>query len=139
MLSIEEQIAQMKRGVIDLINEAELTAKLKLGRPLRVKYGADPSAPDLHLGHCVQLRALRRMQDFGHHIIFIVGDFTAMIGDPSGRSATRPQLSREQVRANAETYAQQASLILDMSKTELRYNSEWLSELKSEDMIRIAG
>lgn len=139
MFSIAEQIAQMKRGVIDLINEEKLTAKLKLGRPLRVKFGADPSAPDLTLGHCVQLRALRRMQEFGHQVVFIIGDFTAMIGDPSGRSATRPQLTREQVRANAETYVAQASKVLDMEKAEIRFNSEWLGTLTPEDMIRLAG
>ncbi len=139
MFSIAEQIAQMKRGVIDLINEEELTAKLKLGRPLRVKFGADPSAPDLTLGHCVQLRALRRMQELGHQVVFIIGDFTAMIGDPSGRSATRPQLTREQVRANAETYVVQASKVLDMEKAEIRFNSEWLGTLTPEDMIRLAG
>lgn len=138
-LTINEQIAVMKRGVVDLISDAGLAEKLKLGRPLRVKFGADPSAPDLHLGHAVQLRALRKMQDLGHQVVFIVGDFTAMIGDPSGRSATRPQLSREQVTENAQTYIAQAEKILDVSKLELRLNSEWLGALTSEDMIRIAG
>jgi tyrosyl-tRNA synthetase len=138
-LTINEQLARMKRGVIELITEAELTEKLKLGRPLRVKFGADPSAPDLTLGHCVQLRALRQMQDLGHQVVFIVGDFTAMIGDPSGRSATRPQLSRAQVDANAQTYVAQAEKILDIRKTEIRFNSEWLGKLSPEDIIRIAG
>ena len=138
-LTVKEQIAIMKRGVVDLISQPELEAKLALGRPLRVKFGADPSAPDLHLGHAVQLRALRRMQDLGHQVVFIVGDFTAMIGDPSGRSATRPQLSREQVTANAQSYVTQAEKILDMSKTEIRFNSEWIDTLTPTDMIRLAG
>ncbi|HEY3379343.1 MAG TPA: tyrosine--tRNA ligase [Armatimonadota bacterium] len=138
-LTIKEQVAHMRRGVVDLISQPGLEDKLKLGRPLRVKFGADPSAPDLTLGHCVQLRALRKMQDLGHQVVFIVGDFTAMIGDPSGRSATRPQLSREQVTANAETYVAQAGKILDITKTEIRFNSEWIGALTPEDMIRLAG
>ncbi|MHB9132533.1 MAG: tyrosine--tRNA ligase [Armatimonadota bacterium] len=138
-LTIQEQLAVMRRGVVDLISEAELKEKLKLGRPLRVKFGADPSAPDLHLGHCVQLRALRKMQELGHQVVFIVGDFTALIGDPSGRSATRPQLSREVVEANAETYVAQADKILDVTKLEIRFNSEWIGKLTPEEMIRLAG
>lgn len=138
-LTIDQQLAEMKRGVIDLISEAELKEKLKLGRPLRVKFGADPSAPDLTLGHCVQMRALRKMQDLGHQVVFIIGDFTAMIGDPSGRSATRPQLSREQVTANAQTYIAQAGKVLDVEKAEIRFNSEWLDALTPQEMIRIAG
>jgi len=138
-MTINEQVAAMKRGVIELISEDELKAKLALGRPLRVKFGADPSAPDLHLGHCVQLRALRKMQEMGHHVVFIIGDFTAMIGDPSGRSATRPQLSREQVAANAETYVTQAEKILDMSKVEMRFNSEWLDKLTPTQIIQLMG
>lgn len=135
----QEQLAVMRRGVIDLISPAELEAKLQLGRPLRVKFGADPSAPDLTLGHCVQLRALRQMQELGHQVVFIVGDFTAMIGDPSGRSATRPQLTRDQVAANAQTYVEQAGKILDVSKAEIRFNSEWLGVLTPEEIIRLAG
>ncbi len=138
-LTIAEQMAIMRRGAVDLISPAELEAKLRLGRPLRVKFGADPSAPDLHLGHCVQLRALRKLQELGHQVVFIVGDFTAMIGDPSGRSATRPQLSRQQVEENAATYVAQADRILDVTKLEIRFNSEFLGKLTSEDMIRIAG
>lgn len=138
-LTIPEQLAEIKCGVIDLISLPELDTKLKLGRPLRVKFGADPSAPDLHLGHCVQLRALRKMQELGHQVVFIVGDFTAMIGDPSGRSATRPQLSKAQVEANAKTYVAQAEKILDMRNTEIRFNSEWISKLTPEEMIRLAG
>ena len=139
MISIDEQLAQMRRGVVDLFSVAELTEKLKSGRPLRVKFGADPSAPDLTLGHCVQLRALRKMQQLGHKVVFIIGDFTAMIGDPSGRSATRPQLTSEQVAENAATYVAQAGKILDVTAAEIRYNSEWLSTLTSEEMIRLGG
>jgi tyrosyl-tRNA synthetase len=139
MFDPQAQLPQMKRGVVDLFSEPELVEKLKLGRPLRVKFGADPSAPDLTLGHCVQLRALRRMQELGHQVVFIIGDFTAMIGDPSGRSATRPQLTREQVQANAQTYVAQAGKILDVEKAEIRFNSEWIGQLTPEEMIRIAG
>ncbi len=138
-LSIHDQLAQLRRGVIDFISVEELAEKLKLGRPLRLKFGADPSAPDLTLGHCVQLRALRKAQELGHQVVFIVGDFTAMIGDPSGRSVTRPQLSREQVAANAQTYVAQAGKILDVSKAEIRFNSEWLGELTPEAIIRLGG
>lgn len=138
-MNVNEQFSEMKRGVIELISEVELKSKLSLGRPLRVKFGADPSAPDLTLGHCVQLRALRKMQDLGHQVVFIIGDFTAMIGDPSGRSVTRPQLSREQVRENAETYVSQAGKVLDMSKAEVRFNSEWLDKLTPYEMIKLAG
>ncbi|MHB9025065.1 MAG: tyrosine--tRNA ligase [Armatimonadota bacterium] len=139
MLPIPEQLAVMKRGVIDVITPEDLEAKLRLGRPLRVKFGADPSAPDLHLGHCVQLRALRKMQELGHQVVFLIGDFTAMIGDPSGRSATRPQLSRDAVLANADTYVKQAGKVLDMSRAEVVFNSDWISKLSPEEMIRIAG
>jgi len=138
-LTINEQISELSRGTIDLINQAEFAEKLKLGRPLRFKFGADPSAPDLHLGHCVQMRALRKAQELGHQVVFIVGDFTAMIGDPSGRSATRPQLSRDQVVANAETYVAQAGKLLDFSKAEIRFNSEWLGALTTEQIIRLTG
>jgi len=136
---LKEQVEIICRGAVDTISRPELEEKLRLGRPLRFKYGADPSAPDLHLGHCVQLRALRRAQELGHQVVLIIGDFTAMIGDPSGRSATRPQLSREQVTANAETYVAQAGKILDYTKTEIRFNSEWLGTLTPEEMIRLAG
>jgi len=138
-LTLDQQLEIICRGAIDVIDRVELAEKLKLGRPLRVKFGADPSAPDLHLGHCVQLRALRRLQELGHQVVFIVGDFTAMIGDPSGRSATRPQLSRAQVIENAATYVAQAGKLLDFDKTEIRYNSEWIGKLTPEDMIRLAG
>ncbi len=125
--------------MIDFISKEDLADKLALGRPLRLKFGADPSAPDLTLGHCVQLRALRKAQELGHQVVFIVGDFTAMIGDPSGRSATRPQLSREQVAANAETYVAQAGKVLEVSKAEIRFNSEWLGTLTPEQIIRLGG
>jgi len=138
-MELQEQLKIIKRGVIDLVSEEELIAKLKLGRPLRVKFGADPSAPDLHLGHCVQLRALKNIQNLGHKVVFLIGDFTAMIGDPSGRSATRPQLSREDVEKNAKTYLSQVGKILDMEKVEIRFNSEWINEFTSRDMIELAG
>jgi len=138
-MEIKEQLDIIKRGVIDLVSEEELIKKLKENRPLRVKFGADPSAPDLHLGHCVQLRALRKMQELGHMVMFLIGDFTGMIGDPSGRSATRPQLTPEDVAANAQTYLSQAGKILDMDKAEVYFNSDWISKLTSRDMIELAG
>jgi len=138
-MTIDEQVNIICRGAVDVISREELAEKLKLGHPLRVKYGCDPSAPDLHLGHCVQLRALRKMQELGHQVVFIIGDFTAMIGDPSGRSATRPQLSRRQVIENAATYVAQAGAVLDFEKTEIRYNSEWIGKLSPEEMIRLAA
>ena len=138
-MEIKEQLDIIKRGVIDLVSEEELIKKLKENRPLRVKFGADPSAPDLHLGHCVQLRALRKMQELGHTVMFLIGDFTGMIGDPSGRSATRPQLTPEDVAANAQTYLSQAGKILDMDKAEGHFNSDWISKLTSRDMIELAG
>jgi len=139
VLDPEEQLKIITRHAVDVVTEDELLAKLCERRPLRVKYGADPSAPDLHLGHSVTMRAMRDLQDLGHHIIFIIGDFTGMLGDPSGRSKTRPQLSREEIEENAKTYAAQASKILDMDKAELRYNSEWLGRLDAMDVIRLAA
>lgn len=124
---------------VDLISREELAGKLKEGRPLRVKYGADPSAPDLHLGHVVGLNKLREFQNAGHTVVFIIGDFTAMIGDPSGRSQTRKPLSREQVRANAETYQRQVFQVLDPARTEMRFNSEWLSPMGFEAVVRLAA
>ena len=124
---------------VDLFSAEELKAKLKKGKPLRVKYGADPSAPDIHLGHVVGLNKLREFQDAGHTVVFIIGDFTGMIGDPSGRSQTRRPLSREQVKANAESYQQQVFKILDPAKTEVRFNSEWLSPMTFEDVIRLSA
>jgi tyrosyl-tRNA synthetase len=124
---------------VDLISRGELAAKLREARPLRIKYGADPSAPDLHLGHVVGLNKLREFQDAGHTVVFIIGDFTAMIGDPSGRSQTRKPLSREQVRANAETYRRQVFTVLDPARTEMRFNSEWLAPMGFESVVRLAA
>jgi tyrosyl-tRNA synthetase len=139
MLSPQEQLKILRRGAADIIHEAELLERLAEGRPLRIKYGADPSAPDLHLGHAVPMRLLRDFQNLGHQIVFIIGDYTAMLGDPSGASVTRPQLTREQVEENARTYAEQVSHILDISKCEMRHNSEWLEILKADDIIRLAA
>ncbi len=135
----EEQLEVLKENVVDLVSEEELLERLKEGRPLRVKLGVDPSRPDLHLGHMVVLRKLRQFQDLGHHVVLIIGDFTGMIGDPSGRSETRPMLSEEEVRENAKTYAEQAFKVLDPEKTELRYNSEWLGKMSFADVIRLAA
>ncbi|SON49580.1 tyrosine--tRNA ligase [Vibrio tapetis] len=139
MASIEAALAEIKRGVEELIPEEELIAKLKEGRPLRIKLGADPTAPDIHLGHTVIFNKLRQFQDLGHEVTFLIGDFTAMVGDPSGKNTTRPPLSREDVLRNAETYKEQVFKILDPAKTEIRFNSEWLSELGAEGMIRLAS
>lgn len=139
MKSAEEQLKIIKSAAVEIIPEAKLLSKLQEKRPLRIKWGADPSAPDLHLGHTVVLRKLRQLQDLGHEIIFIVGDFTAMIGDPSGKSETRPALSREQVKTNAETYKKQVFKILDKNKTKVRFNSHWLDKLKLIDAISLAG
>lgn len=140
---IEEQIAVIKRGAVDLINEKELREKVAraetLKRPLRVKLGLDPTAPDLHLGHTVVLQKLKQFQDLGHVAIFLIGDFTAMIGDPTGRSETRPALTKDQIMANAETYKKQVFKILDPEKTEVRYNSEWFEKISAADMIRLCA
>ncbi|CAN5416934.1 tyrosine--tRNA ligase [soil metagenome] len=132
-----------RRGVDELLPESEWLAKLAraeaTGAPLRIKLGLDPTAPDLHLGHTVVMNKLRQLQDLGHTVIFLVGDFTSMIGDPSGRNATRPPLTREQIEANAKTYYAQASLVLDPSKTEIRYNSEWSDPLGARGMIQLAS
>src|SRR3954453_9233007 len=133
----DEALSLLKQGAAQIISEAELREKLALGRPLRVKLGVDPTSPDLHLGHAIILRKLRQFQDLGHQAVLIIGDFTSMIGDPSGRSATRPQLSREQVQANAETYRAQAFKVLDPERTELVANGNWLSKMGFEDVIRL--
>lgn len=138
-MSPEDQLKILKSNTEDLIEEFELLERLKLSRPLRVKLGVDPSRPDLHLGHAVVLRKLRQFQDLGHTVVLIIGDFTARIGDPSGRSKTRPMLSAEETKRNAISYQEQAFKILDKSKTELRFNSEWLDPLKFEDVIRLAS
>ncbi len=142
-LPVDEQLAYIKKGTAEIIPEAELRAKLEksraTGKPLRVKAGFDPTAPDLHLGHTVLLRKLKHFQDLGHTVIFLIGDFTGMIGDPTGRSVTRPPLSREQILANSESYKEQVFRILHPDKTEVRFNSEWFSKVTAEDFIRLAS
>jgi len=139
MKSVEEQLALIKRGAEEVLVEAELIEKLKRGEPLRIKAGFDPTAPDLHLGHTVLINKLRQFQELGHQVIFLIGDFTGMIGDPSGKSATRPPLTREQVLENAETYKAQVFKILDPAKTEVAFNSTWINELTPADFIRLAS
>jgi tyrosyl-tRNA synthetase len=136
---IERQLEVFRRGADELLVEAELIGKLRRGRPLRIKEGFDPTKPDLHLGHTVQFNKLRQLQDLGHHIVFLIGDFTAMIGDPSGRNVTRPPLTREEIEANARTYTDQVFLILDRERTEVAYNSSWLGKLGADGMIRLAA
>lgn len=139
MLSPEEQLGIIKGGVVEIIEEEELLKKLKEGIPLKVKAGFDPTAPDLHLGHTVLLQKLRQFQQLGHEVYFVIGDFTAMIGDPTGRSETRPPLSREEVLENAKTYEHQVFKILDPEKTNIVFNSTWLSGLGTEGIIKLAG
>lgn len=138
-MRFEDQLKIIKFNTVDLLPEEELVEKLKKKKTLRIKYGADPSRPDLHLGHYVCLKKLKDLQDLGHHIIFIVGDFTAMIGDPSGRSKTRPRLSKEEVLENSKTYFEQVFKVLDPEKTEIRYNSEWLSKLTPYQIIELSA
>lgn len=138
-VSPEIQLEILKKNCVDLVSEEELLERLKEGRPLRVKLGVDPSRPDLHLGHAVVLKKLKQFQQLGHQIVLIIGDFTAMIGDPSGKSTTRPMLSREEVVENARSYAEQAFLILDREKTEIRYNNEWLGSMSFADVVKLAG
>lgn len=139
MLSPEEQLKLIKQGTVEIIEEEELLKKLKEGRPLRIKAGFDPTAPDLHLGHTVLLQKLRQFQQLGHEVYFVIGDFTAMIGDPTGRSETRPPLSREEVLENAKTYEHQVFKVLIPEKTNIVFNSSWLSSLGTECIIRLAG
>ncbi|ALZ30161.1 TPA: tyrosine--tRNA ligase [Pseudomonas aeruginosa] len=139
MKSVEEQLALIQRGADEILVEAELVAKLRRGQPLRIKAGFDPTAPDLHLGHTVLINKLRQFQDLGHQVIFLIGDFTGMIGDPSGKSVTRPPLTREQVLENAETYKSQVFKILDPAKTEVAFNSTWMDQLTPADFIRLAS
>lgn len=139
MASFETALAEIKRGVEELIPEEELIAKLKEGRPLRIKLGADPTAPDIHLGHTVILNKLRTFQDLGHDVTFLIGDFTGMVGDPTGKNTTRPPLTREDVLRNAETYKEQVFKILDPAKTKIAFNSDWLGELGAEGMLRLAA
>ena len=138
-LTPEEQLKIIKKGVIEIINEEELLEKLKEGRPLTVKAGFDPTAPDLHLGHTVLLQKLRTFQQLGHKVYFIIGDFTAMIGDPTGKDKTRPPLSKEQVLENAKTYKEQVFKILDPEKTEIVFNSEWFSKMNTEELIKLTA
>ena len=142
-LSIEEQVALIRRGTAEMISEAELAQKLATartqGRPLRIKLGLDPTAPDIHLGIAVVLRKLRQFQDLGHEVILIIGDFTATIGDPSGKSKTRPQLTTEEVKRNAKTYADQYCMILDEDRTRVVFNSEWLDKMSFSDVIRLSA
>jgi len=139
MLSADEQLSELKRGSSEILLESELLTKLKRGKPLRIKAGFDPTAPDLHLGHTVLINKMRRFQDFGHEVIFLIGDFTGLIGDPSGRNATRPPLTPEDVQANAKTYQDQIFKILDPARTKVDFNSRWMSQLGSAGMIQLAA
>ena len=142
-MNIDEQLEFLRKGAVEVIREDDLRAKLersaRKGVPLRVKLGADPTAPDIHLGHTVVIRKLRHFQELGHTVIFLIGDFTGLIGDPSGKNATRPQLTREEIAANAETYKRQIFKLLDPDRTEIRFNSEWMDKLGSDGFIRLAS
>ncbi len=142
-MTIDEQIEFLTKGAIDVIRREDLRTRLeksqKTGKPLRVKFGADPTAPDIHIGHTVVIRKLKAFQDLGHTAIFLIGDFTGMIGDPSGKNVTRPPLSREEINANAETYKKQVFKILDPEKTELRFNSEWMDKFDAADFVRLCS
>ncbi|MDR2195308.1 MAG: tyrosine--tRNA ligase, partial [Gallionellaceae bacterium] len=135
----QDTLDQIKRGCDELLLEAELKQKLALGRPLRIKAGFDPTAPDLHLGHTVLLNKMRQLQELGHHALFLIGDFTGMIGDPTGKNATRPPLSREQVLANSESYREQVFKVLDPAKTEIVFNSTWMDQFSAADLIKLAA
>jgi len=142
-VTIDEQLAYLRKGTVEIIRETDLRAKLessvKTGKPLRVKLGADPTAPDIHLGHTVVIRKLRQFQELGHEVIFLIGDFTGMIGDPSGRSATRPQLTREEIDANAETYKTQIFKLLDPDKTIIDFNSRWMDKFDAAGFLRLSS
>lgn len=142
-MTIDEQLAYLKKGTVDVIREEDLRKKLersaKTGKPLRVKLGLDPTAPDIHVGHTVVIRKLKAFQDLGHTVIFLIGDFTGMIGDPSGKNVTRPPLSREEVNANAETYKRQMFKLLDPEKTELRFNGEWMDKFNAADFVKLCA
>lgn len=142
-MTIDEQLSTLRKGTVDLIREEDLKAKLersaKTGKPLRVKLGADPTAPDIHLGHTVVIRKLKAFQDLGHTVIFLIGDFTGLIGDPSGKNTTRPPLTRDEILVNAETYKKQIFKLLDPEKTEIRFNSEWFGPLGSAGFIKLAS
>ncbi len=139
MKSIEQQLEIIQRGADEILVEKELIAKLKEGRPLRIKAGFDPTAPDLHLGHTVLINKLRQFQDLGHEVLFLIGDYTGMIGDPTGKSATRPPLTEDDVKQNAKSYQQQIFKILDKDKTKVMFNSQWMSKMSSADMIKLAA
>ena len=143
IMTIDEQLAHLRKGTVDLIREEDLKTKLersaKTGKPLRVKLGLDPTAPDIHVGHTVVIRKLRAFQDLGHTVIFLIGDFTGMIGDPSGKNVTRPPLSREQINANAETYKAQMFRLLDPDKTEVRFNGEWMDKFTAADFVKLTA
>ncbi|MET7143071.1 tyrosine--tRNA ligase [Xanthomonas sp. PPL139] len=139
MSTIEESLALIGRGADEILKREELEARLRSGRPLRVKAGFDPTAPDLHIGHTVLLNKMRQFQDLGHQVIFLIGDFTGMIGDPTGKNVTRKPLTREDVLANARTYEEQVFKVLDRERTEVRFNSEWFGQMSAADMIRLAG
>jgi tyrosyl-tRNA synthetase len=139
MNELEQALATITRGADEIIKREELIERLKSGRPLRIKAGFDPTAPDLHLGHTVLLNKMRQFQDLGHQVIFLIGDFTGMIGDPTGKNVTRKPLTREDVLANAETYASQVYKVLDKERTELRFNSEWFSQMSAADLIKLAA
>ncbi|HNJ85470.1 MAG TPA: tyrosine--tRNA ligase, partial [Agitococcus sp.] len=139
MMTPEQQLELIKRGTADIIQETELLAKLKEGRPLRVKAGFDPTAPDLHLGHTVLINKLRVFQDLGHEVIFLIGDFTGMIGDPTGKNVTRKPLTQEQVKENAKSYQEQVFKILDPQKTRIVFNSEWMGKKTAADLIQLAA
>ena len=135
MTAINEQLEIIRRGADEILVEHDLVEKLKQGHPLRIKAGFDPTAPDLHLGHTVLINKLRQFQDLGHEVLFLIGDFTGMIGDPTGKSATRPPLTQAEVRENAKTYQEQVFKILDRERTKVVFNSEWMGEKSSADMI----
>lgn len=142
-MSVASEITRLMRGVVDALPEGSLEERLnnahREGRPLRVKLGADPSAPDLHLGHTVVLSKLREFQELGHTVVFLIGDFTARIGDPSGRSETRRPLDPDTVRSNADTYAEQVFKVLDRARTEVRFNSEWMGAMAADELVRLCG
>jgi len=139
MTSIKEQLAELSRGTDEVLPENGLEAKLKLGRPLIVKAGFDPTAPDLHIGHTVLINKMRQFQELGHEVVFLIGDFTGMIGDPSGKSATRPPLSPDQIKANADTYTSQIFKILDEKKTRVDFNSNWMGKMDAAGLIKLAS
>ena len=138
-MTLQQQLDLIGRGADEILKRDELEARLALGRPLRIKAGFDPTAPDLHLGHTVLLNKMRQFQDLGHQVIFLIGDFTGMIGDPTGKNVTRKPLTREDVLANAQTYAAQVFKVLDRDRTEVRFNSEWFGQMSAADMIKLAA